>query len=164
LSRLSQAFQKREVIKEYLAVVPRKDLPETQRLCHYLIRNTKHNKSYVVDSNHNGAQRAELEYNILVKWDHYMLLHIKLFTGRHHQIRAQLAHMGIPIKGDLKYGAQRSNPDASILLHSYHIKFKHPVKDEWVSYQTLPREKNPLWDLTRLFFLNSKPEGVDKVI
>lgn len=162
LSRLSQAFQKREVIKEYLAIVPRRDIPETQLLCHYLIRNTKQNKSYVVDSNQNGAQRAELEYNIMVKWDHYMLLQIKLFTGRHHQIRAQLAHIGIPIKGDLKYGAQRSNPDGNILLHSYHIKFKHPVKDEWISHYALPREANPSWDLTRLYFLNSKPNTSDK--
>lgn len=155
LSRLAHAFQKREVIKQYLAIVPRKSIPESQLLRHYLARNTKQNKSYIVNSNHPGAQLAELQYDVLVSWDHYMLLNIKLFTGRHHQIRAQLAHMGIPIKGDLKYGAQRSNANGCIHLHSYYIKFKHPVKDEWIEQTILPRESDPLWGLTRTYFTNT---------
>jgi len=103
--------------------------PEGQ-LVHYLRKNEGKNKSFVVNENTKGAQRAELKYSLLGKSDRYFLLEVELLTGRHHQVRAQLASIGCYIKGDLKYGAPRSNKNASIHLHARQVEFTHPVKKE----------------------------------
>ena len=94
----------------------------------YLVKNEKQNKSYVVPEGTKEAKLARLSYRLVGKSENYYLLEVELFTGRHHQIRCQLAHIGCPIKGDLKYGYPRSNPDASICLHAYRILFEHPVQ------------------------------------
>ena len=151
LSRLNQAFQNRSVSKEYLAVVPHTHAPERSLVTNYLLRNTQQNKSYICKPNTPKAQLAELEYETLAVWERYRLLKIRLFTGRHHQIRVQLAALGMPIKGDLKYGATRSNPDGSIHLHSYFLKFKHPVRDELLEQYCVPLHSDPLWKLARTF-------------
>jgi 23S rRNA pseudouridine1911/1915/1917 synthase len=124
--------------------------PETNgHLVHFLRKNERQNKSYVVSENSKGAQRAELNYRLLGASDRYFLLEVELLTGRHHQIRAQLAAIGCRIKGDLKYGYPRSNGDASIHLHARKVEFIHPVKSEKVSVVAMP-PADPLWN----YFLN----------
>jgi 23S rRNA pseudouridine1911/1915/1917 synthase len=115
-------------------------------LIHYIKRNEQQNKSYVYDLPGEGRQKAELKYRILASGDRYDLLEIELLTGRHHQIRAQLAAIGCPIKGDLKYGFPRSNPDGSISLHARLIEFLHPVSKNPITVEApVPEEK--LWEL-----------------
>jgi 23S rRNA pseudouridine1911/1915/1917 synthase len=131
LSRLNEMVKRHEVKKTYWAVV--KNSPPSPEGCleGYLLRNEKQNKSYVVREGINGAKQAILHYRTLAKSDGgYYLLEVDLKTGRHHQIRAQLANMGCPIKGDLKYGFSRSNADASISLHARSLDFIHPVRKE----------------------------------
>jgi 23S rRNA pseudouridine1911/1915/1917 synthase len=137
-------FKTHEVKKTYWAIV--KDVPkETEAtLKHYLIRNEKQNKSYAYDQTKTGAKEAILSYKIIAKSDNYCLLEINLQTGRHHQIRCQLAKIGCPIKGDLKYGAARSNPDGGISLHARRIEFIHPVSKETIDI-TAPVPKDYLW-------------------
>jgi 23S rRNA pseudouridine1911/1915/1917 synthase len=114
-------------------------------LTHYLKRNEQQNKSYAYDDPGDGKQKAELKYRKIATGDRYDLLEIELLTGRHHQIRAQLAAIGSPIKGDLKYGSPRSNPDGSISLHSRLVEFVHPVSKESISLTAkVPEDK--LWD------------------
>ena len=133
LSRLTEMFRNHgEIHKTYWAIVSRRAYqPYTAdnmvTLDNYLWRNEKQNKSYVVEPNHKDAKRAILHYKIIAESDRYLLLEIQLETGRHHQIRCQLANIGMPIKGDLKYGAKRSNPDGGICLHARSIEFTHPV-------------------------------------
>ena len=131
LTRLNAMFQSHEQIrKTYWAIVEKKDGllgHETIRLEHYLWRNEKQNKSFVVKSGTKDAKRAVLTYKAIAQSDRYTLLEINLETGRHHQIRCQLAAIGCPIKGDLKYGAKRSNPVGGISLHARRIEFIHPV-------------------------------------
>lgn len=135
LSRMNELVKGRDFHKTYHAVV--KDMPPQMQghLEDYLVRNEKLNKSFVTrNGSQPGAKLASLDYHLLATSSGgYHLLEIELHTGRHHQIRCQLAHMGCPIKGDLKYGAPRSNPDASISLHSYKLTFEHPVKHESVT-------------------------------
>ncbi len=127
LSRLSEMFRRGEVHKTYRAWV--KDLPAAASgtLVSWLTRNEQQNKSYAHDREVPGSKRAELRYAVIDHTRSYHIVEVELLTGRHHQIRCQLAAMGCPIKGDLKYGARRSNPDGSISLLSYRIRFVHPV-------------------------------------
>lgn len=128
LERMNEEFRTGQVSKYYWALVCRRP-PENEALLKgYITRNEKINKSYVSDLPKRGAKEARLEYKLLKCTDRFFLLEIKLLTGRHHQIRSQLAHIGCCIKGDLKYGAPRSNPDGSISLHSRRAVFVHPVK------------------------------------
>lgn len=145
LTRLNEMLKKHEIKKTYWAVVKQLPAEPSAHLIHYLFRDEKLNKSFVVPAERKGAQRAELVYRIIKSSDNFHLLEIELLTGRHHQIRAQLAHIGSPIKGDLKYGFPRSNPDASIHLHSRRIEFIHPVKKETVMIEAEPPH-DPLWD------------------
>lgn len=130
LERMNKIFSEREVQKSYLAIVKNSPPQESGKLIHWLIRNTDKNMSKAFKDERPNAQRAELDYEVIAKSDRYFLLKITLHTGRHHQIRAQLSAIGCPIKGDLKYGAERSNPDGSISLHSRELKFEHPIKKE----------------------------------
>ena len=134
LPRLNAAFAtKQEVSKQYWALVEKKEIPQEATLTHFLVRNTTQNKSYVDPSERPQSQKAILRYKTLASLDHYLLVEITLLTGRHHQIRAQFAALGCPIKGDLKYGAKRSNPDGSICLHARVLELLHPVKKEPLS-------------------------------
>ncbi|MDR0559356.1 MAG: RluA family pseudouridine synthase [Prevotellaceae bacterium] len=132
LVRLNEMFRKGEISKTYLAIVKKAPPKESDTLTNYLYRNKKQNKSYVYDIPRKDTKPARLEYVTAGRSDSYTLLSIRLFTGRHHQIRAQLAAIGSPIKGDLKYGFDRSNPDASISLFARSISFIHPVKQTFV--------------------------------
>lgn len=134
LPRLNAAFAtKQEVSKQYWALVEKKEIPQEATLTHFLVRNTTQNKSYAYPSERPQSQKAILRYKTLASLDHYLLVEITLLTGRHHQIRAQFAALGCPIKGDLKYGAKRSNPDGSICLHARVLELLHPVKKEPLS-------------------------------
>ena len=144
LSRLNAMFANGEVKKRYWAIV--KDMPPQSEgtLTHWLVRNEKQNKSYAYDREVPHSKKAILDYKVIGKSDNYYLLEVDLKTGRHHQIRCQLAKMGCPIKGDLKYGAKRSNPDGSISLLSHSMQLIHPVsKKEIVVEAPLPNDN--LW-------------------
>ncbi len=124
LERLNEMLRKGEIHKTYWALTANQPPKESDTLTDNLVRNEGQNKSYVAK---NGKE-ARLKYTLIQKTERYFLLEVELYTGRHHQIRCQLAHMGCPIKGDLKYGAKRSNPDGGISLMARHINFVHPVK------------------------------------
>lgn len=145
LARLNAMFQSHEQIrKTYWAIVQGSPkLPEA-RLENYLIRNEAQNKSYIAKPGAKDAKQAILTYKTLTVGEHYSLLEINLETGRHHQIRCQLAAIGCPIKGDLKYGAKRSNPDGGICLHARQIAFEHPVSHEQIMI-TAPTPDDNLW-------------------
>ena len=127
LSRLNTMLAQGEVKKTYWAIVTARPPQEEGELIHYLVRNEQQNKSYAYDRERQGSKQAILHYRLIATSDRYWLLEVDLKTGRHHQIRCQLSKMGCPIKGDLKYGAPRSNPDGSISLHARRIRFVHPV-------------------------------------
>lgn len=127
LSRMTQMFAKGEVQKSYLAIVTDRPQEAQARLTHHLVRNEKQNKSYAYHQERTNSKRAELSYRLLASGERYHLVEVDLHTGRHHQIRCQLSAIGCPIKGDLKYGAKRSNSDGSISLLSYRLRFRHPV-------------------------------------
>ena len=133
LTRLNKMFCDGEVHKTYWAIT--KDAPKESEgmLTDWLVRNEKQNKSYAYSHEVPNSKKAILEYKVIGHTDNYNLLEINLMTGRHHQIRCQLANMGCPIKGDLKYGAKRSNPDGSISLLSHHVELAHPVSKELLS-------------------------------
>ena len=150
-ARISEAFREKKVQKTYWAVVKNQP-PASEGTCiDYLVKNEKLNKSFVAKEPAKG-QKSELHYKLLGKSDNYYLLEVKPITGRHHQIRAQLSAMGCPIKGDVKYGFDRTNKDASIHLHARRIVFPHPVKEEMTDI-TAPVPKDPIWQ----FFENMKP-------
>ena len=131
LTRLNEMFKSHEQIKKtYWAIVQGAPKVPEARLENWLVRNEAQNKSYIAKPGAKEAKQAILTYKTLVKGEHYTLLEVNLETGRHHQIRCQLAAIGCPIKGDLKYGAKRSNPDGGICLHARKIEFIHPVKKE----------------------------------
>jgi len=131
LERLNDMFRSAEGIsKTYWALTERCPSPAEGELKHYLLRNEKQNKSYASDEPREGAKEARLRYRLLGVTQRYFLVEVELLTGRHHQIRCQLSHIGCPIKGDLKYGARRSNPDGGISLHARSIRFDHPVRHE----------------------------------
>lgn len=130
LPRMNKLFATHKTIKTYWAVIQGTTPHKSERLVHHLVRNTKQNKSYAHDHPVPDSKEAILSYRVLQKLDRYTLLEIALETGRHHQIRAQLSKIGCVIKGDLKYGARRSNKDGSIHLHARSLEFIHPVKKE----------------------------------
>lgn len=145
LARMNQLFQSKEIQKTYWAIVEQKPNPKADELVDYLRKNEKQNKSYVVqESKDKQVKKATLTYDLILSSDKYHLLEVAPKTGRHHQIRAQLAHIGCIIKGDLKYGAKRSNKDGSICLHARRIEFIHPVSQENITV-TAPVPDEPLW-------------------
>lgn len=145
LSRLNDMFRKGEVKKTYWAMVQTTPAEPEGTLTNWLVRNEKQNKSYAYDHEVPNAKKAILKYKTVGRTEHYTLLEVNLLTGRHHQIRCQLSAIGCPIKGDLKYGARRSNPDGSISLLSRTVEFIHPVSKENISVVSpLPAEK--VWD------------------
>lgn len=149
LARLNEMFRMGKVKKTYWAIVKNEPPQPQGTLIHYLIRNEKSNKSIAYNSPRNGAQRAELDYRQVAVGNNYRLLEVDLKTGRHHQIRCQLAKMGTPIKGDLKYGAERSNPDGGISLHARRVSFEHPVSHQIIDVAA-PVPDDRLWhDLTQ---------------
>ena len=144
LGRLNEMFKNHEVKKTYWAIVKERPRQEEQRLVHYMTRNEKQNKAYAYDKEVKGSKQAVLSYRIISHSENYYLLEVELETGRHHQIRCQLAKIGCPIKGDLKYGFPRSNPDGSICLHARRIEFVHPVSKEPIKLEAPVPEGN-LW-------------------
>jgi 23S rRNA pseudouridine1911/1915/1917 synthase len=134
LTRMNESFKNRSTQKIYWAIVKNNPLLHKDTLTHYLTRNSKNNTSKAFTKEVLESKMAVLDYQILKKIDNYSLLEIHLHTGRHHQIRAQLAAIGSPIKGDLKYGFNRSNPDAGICLHAYSIVFSHPVTKDIMKF------------------------------
>ncbi len=147
LARMNKLFAEGKVHKTYRAIVPNSNSRETSGECvDWLIRNTKQNKTYRASESHPNAKKAHLKWKLLATAERYQLLEVQLFTGRHHQIRVQLAGINRIIKGDLKYGAPRSNPDGSISLLSYSIQFEHPVSHKEISL-VAPTPKDKLWQL-----------------
>ena len=152
LERLNRMFANGEVHKTYWAIVPKLQPNDSTTadddgfhlLEHWLTRNEKQNKSYAYNREKPGAKRAALKYRVIGESDKYKLLEVNLLTGRHHQIRCQLSAIGLPIKGDLKYGAPRSNPDGSISLLSRRVEFVHPVSKQPISLEA-PLPDDPLW-------------------
>lgn len=148
LARLNKLFSERETQKTYWAIVKNSPEKASDTLVHYLRRNPKQNKSYANKNEVPNSKKAILHYSILKKLDRYTLIEIELETGRHHQIRAQLSAIGCPIKGDLKYGFDRSNKDGSIHLHARRLSFMHPIKKESVSIVAAP-PLDVIWDACR---------------
>lgn len=145
LPRLNNMFANHDKVKKtYWAIVQNKPEAPKGRLTHWLTRNEKNNTARAYDHEVAGSKKAILDYELIASSDRYHLLQIHLHTGRHHQIRCQLAKMGCPIKGDLKYGAPRSNPDGSISLHARNLTIEHPVSHEQISI-TAPVPNNSLW-------------------
>ncbi len=144
LPRLNALFANKEAKKTYWTVVKNPPPKKQDTLTHWLKRNTKQNKSYAYTNEVADSKKAILEYKLLKKLDNYYLLEIDLHTGRHHQIRSQLSSIGCVIKGDLKYGADRSNKDGSIHLHARKLSFIHPVKKEQLSI-IAPLPTDPIW-------------------
>lgn len=146
LSRLNEMFKNKQIKKTYLAIVKKQPPKADDTLKHYLIRNEKQNKSYAYEHEKNNSKPAILHYTQIAKSDNYSLLEIDLQTGRHHQIRAQLSFIGCPIKGDLKYGFPRSNPDGGIDLHAYKVVFEHPVSKKTINI-TAPVPEQKIWHI-----------------
>ena len=145
LVRLNEAFKGSSVKKTYWAVVDNMPKKTESTLIHYIVRNSANNKSVAYPKEIKGSKLAKLDYKVIGKSDKYYLLEIALHTGRHHQIRAQLAAIGLHIKGDLKYGFPRSNPDGGIHLHARKIVFTHPVKKEELTI-IAPPPHDTVWD------------------
>ena len=145
LIRLNEAFKGSSVKKTYWAVVDNMPKKSESTLIHYIVRNSANNKSVAYPKEIKGSKLAKLDYKLIGKSDKYYLLEIALHTGRHHQIRAQLAAIGLHIKGDLKYGFPRSNPDGGIHLHARKIVFTHPVKKEELTI-IAPPPHDTVWD------------------
>ena len=145
LPRLNKLFAEHEKVKKtYWAIVGNKPPQESGTLTHWLTRNEKTNTAKAYDREVPNSKKAILDYRLIAASQRYFLLEIQLHTGRHHQIRCQLAKIGCPIKGDLKYGAPRSNPDGSICLHARHLELEHPVTHEILSI-TAPVPQDALW-------------------
>lgn len=144
LSRLNEQFRGKETNKIYWAVVENKPQKNTGHLENFLRKNEKQNKSYVVQNEGKEVKKALLDFRLLISSDKYHLLEVSLETGRHHQIRTQLSHIGCFIKGDLKYGAKRSNPDGSIHLHARILSFIHPTSKEEITI-VAPVPEDSLW-------------------
>ncbi|GAY27121.1 pseudouridine synthase [Prevotella sp. MGM1] len=144
LSRLNEMFRDGEVHKTYWAISRNTPERDEGTLTGWIVRNERQNKSYVYDREVPQSKKAMLMYKVIGRSDNYTLMEVRLMTGRHHQIRCQLAAMGCPIKGDLKYGARRSNPDGSISLMARRIEFVHPVSKNTVSVEA-PLPSDNLW-------------------
>ncbi|RZS90530.1 RluA family pseudouridine synthase [Aquimarina brevivitae] len=145
LPRLNKLFAAKEAQKKYWAIVKQVPPKQNDELTHWLKRNPKQNKSYAHNKEVEGSKKAKLAYTLLKQLTNYYLLEIDLFTGRHHQIRSQLSAIGSVIKGDLKYGADRSNKDGSIHLHARVLQFIHPVKKTEITI-TAPPPDDPIWN------------------
>lgn len=144
LSRMNTLFREKDLQKTYWAIINNKPDKEEATLTHYLIKNNRNNKSKAFNFPKEGALKSILSYTTLKKLDRYFLVKVQPKTGRHHQIRVQLAQIGCTIKGDLKYGAKRSNKDASINLHARQLEFIHPIKKESILI-TAPPPKTSIW-------------------
>jgi 23S rRNA pseudouridine1911/1915/1917 synthase len=146
LARLNEMLRNAEVKKTYLAIVRERTPEDSQTITHYLKKNEDQNKTYVYDKEVKGSKKASLTYRLAGRSERYYLLEIELHSGRHHQIRAQMAAIGCPIKGDLKYGYSRSNDDGSISLMARRLEFIHPVKKEKMVI-TAPFPEGDIWNL-----------------
>jgi 23S rRNA pseudouridine1911/1915/1917 synthase len=145
LARMNERFRDGNVQKTYWAIVKNRPSKPEDVLTHWLIRNEPQNKSYAWETEKPQAKKAVLRYKTIAQSDYYYLLEIDLETGRHHQIRCQLARIGCPIKGDLKYGAKRSNPDGGISLHARSITFIHPISQKSIEISASTPD-DPLWE------------------
>ncbi len=145
LTRLNELFANKNISKTYWAIIKQKPKQKSATLIHWLKKNSKQNKSNAYTTQINDSKKAVLAYSTIKALKHYYLLEVELQTGRHHQIRCQLSHIGCPIKGDLKYGFGRSNPDASISLHSRKLAFSHPVTKQKISI-IAPTPKDAIWE------------------
>lgn len=155
-SRLNAMFREGQVHKTYWAIVSGTPKADEATLDNWLVRNEKQNKSYAYDHEVPNSKHALLRYKVVARSDNYTLLAVDLLTGRHHQIRCQLAHAGMPIKGDLKYGARRSNPDGSISLLSHRMSFVHPVSKKTIDI-TSPVPNDNLWHAMEQMALSDEP-------
>lgn len=144
LSRLNGMFRNGDVHKTYWAIVKNRPKEVEGTLTHWIVRNEKQNKSYAYDREVKNSKKAILHYKVIGASERYTLIEVQLMTGRHHQIRCQLAKMGCPIKGDLKYGSERSNPDGSICLLSRFVEFVHPVSKQTIK-AAAPLPDDALW-------------------
>lgn len=145
LERLNKMLRDKTIKKTYWAVVKGTPKKKSETLVNFLKKNPKNNKSFAYQKEVNGSKKSILHYNVLKTLNNYTLLEVDLETGRHHQIRCQLSHIGLPIKGDLKYGFNRSNKDGSIHLHAQKISFTHPVSKDLILIQA-PTPIDPIWD------------------
>lgn len=145
LTRLNEMFKNQKVQKTYWAIVANRPPQDEGVLEDYLVRNEKQNKSYAYRNEVPGSKKAVLDYRLIGQSKNYYLLEVHLHTGRHHQIRCQLANLGCPIKGDLKYGARRSNPGGGISLHARNVQFVHPVSKQLIDV-TAPVPDDDIWD------------------
>lgn len=145
LERLNAQFRDKETNKIYWAIVETKPVKSEDTLVHFLKKNEKQNKSYASHTETPGSKKAILHYKLIASSDKYYLLEVRLETGRHHQIRVQLSTIGCLIKGDVKYGARRANPDASISLHARYLDFIHPTSKEVIKI-TAPVPNDALWN------------------
>lgn len=157
LARMNELFRRGEVYKTYWAIVDKLPLPAHGTLTHYLASRQQGNKTVVSNVAKDGYQKAVMNYRVLSQGDRYHLLEIELLTGRKHQIRAQLGAIGVHIKGDLKYGAKRSNANGGISLHARRIKFTHPVSGKEIDI-TAPLPDDPLWATLASLAPNDKDE------
>ena len=163
LSRLNEMFRVHNLSKNYWAIVKNCPPKEEDHLTNYLVRNEKLNKTFVYDERVPNSKKSNLSYKVIGRTDNYYLLEIDLMTGRHHQIRSQLAHIGCPIKGDLKYGFARSNKDGGISLHARMIKFTHPVSKQEIEVTAPVPKDDVLWqEFERQSFDNNKNNKVSK--
>lgn len=149
LSRLNEMFKTSDVHKTYWAITANRPNIEEATLTHWIVRNEKQNKSYAYDAEKPNSKKAVLHYKLIGASDRYNLMEVKLMTGRHHQIRCQLSKIGCPIKGDLKYGAKRSNADGSISLLARKVEFMHPVSKQIICVQA-PLPKDTIWESFRI--------------
>lgn len=145
LVRLNEMIRNGQIHKTYWAITEHMPDPERGELCHYILRDPKTNRSRALDAPKGDAKEARLRYAALGSGDHYSLVEVELLTGRHHQIRAQLSAVGCPIRGDLKYGAKRSNPGGGISLHSRRVAFDHPVRHEQIEVTAPVPSEDKLW-------------------
>jgi 23S rRNA pseudouridine1911/1915/1917 synthase len=149
---INDLLANQKVIKEYLAIVEKKEIPMEGRLTNKIMKSSQKKKSYIDDRS--DAKESILDYKVLHKLDQYLLLNIKLNTGRFHQIRSQLSHAGIPIRGDVKYGARRGNKDRTIGLHSWKVDFLHPSTKVPVHFEA-PLPVNDIWPLVQQIIATS---------
>ena len=145
LTRMNELFKNKTIQKTYWAIVKKKPTKDSDILRHYLIKDEKIKKAKLFHKEVPGSKHCELSYQLIAQSDKYFLLEVKPLTGRFHQIRAQLSAIGCPIKGDLKYGFERSNPNAGISLHGRQIEFMHPVKNEPVVITAPVPQDDELW-------------------
>ena len=148
-AHLTKQWEDKKVKKIYIGIVPIKKMPTHGTLTHHLTYDSKHNITHAHDTAQPGSEEAILNYEIMQQLENFMVLRIDLISGRKHQIRAQLAAIGCPIRGDIKYGSKRTNADASIDLHAYSLQFQHPTKQQYVKI-VAPLPEGGLWENVRV--------------